>query len=412
MNNLKIEAKKRQDGRTVLLRFSYTNQGRKYFSTGVIISADQFDPKNVEKPVNKSHPNHRRLNGQIQEILSRIDNIRSRLVLEKIAPTAETVFHLFHQNDELKVGDANDPKVSALYDEFLGAKNYGAATEKLYRTLFKQFDQCYKALKVSEFDIQAWNGFKTFLATRKVKGEKRTRAANTICIRLAKLKAFVKHLKANGYHIPLSTFPMPKEEVKMVGMDLRELDLIRKYTPETEAYKRIKDLCLFQCFTGLRISDLKRLDKSHIVDRDGQACIKMNAYKTDRKIFIPLTAEGLEILNRYAFVLPVCVEQYYNRGLKKLLNLAGIHRAIEWQTYDANGAKVIKRKRLCDIFTNHCCSRTAITYWFSEGWAPHEVAAIVGKSHDTIMKYYLAKATEDDILRKAKKMSSHMQIAA
>jgi integrase len=406
MNNLNIEAKKRPDGRTVLLRFSYTHKGRKYFSTGVIIPEEDFDRGNLERPVKKSNPHYKRLNSSVTEVCNRIDNIRSRLILEKIAPTAGMVFHLFHDNEEVKIEEKNDPLINTLYDEFLGARTYGTATEKLYRTLFKQFDECFKAVKVSEFDQTKWIAFKTFLS------EKKGHSANTLSIRLAKLKSFIRHLKKAGYEIPLKVFPMPKEEVKVISLDVTEVEAIRTFEPKTEVMKRIKDLCLFQCFTGLRISDLKRLEKCHIVDQGGQTCIKMRAYKTNKKIFIPLSNEALDILGAYDFQLPVLVEQYYNRQLKKLIQEAEIDRDHEWTAFDENGKKIIKRKKLSEIFSNHCCSRSAVSYFFDLGYSPAQVASIVGKSHDTIMTYYYGKATEAEILNKANKINPRLQIAA
>ena len=93
--------------------------------------------------------------------------------------------------------------------------------------------------------------------------------------------------------------------------------------------------------------------------------ISMAAYKTNKPIMIPLNDVAWNILKKYEFVLPSITEQHYNREIKKLLRLSGISTTFEWQTYDDNGRKILKSKFLYEIFTNHCCSRTAIIYFFS-----------------------------------------------
>jgi len=118
----------------------------------------------------------------------------------------------------------------------------------------------------------------------------------------------------------------------------------------------------------------------------------MNAYKINVPLMIPLNGIALEILNRYNFKLPMMVEGVYNRQIKELLRLAKVTTIIEWRSYDDNGKKIFKSANICDEFSNHCCSRTAIKHFFSVGYTPDQVCRIVGKSLDTIMSYYLEKA--------------------
>jgi integrase len=248
------------------------------------------------------------------------------------------------------------PCLKTFLKEYLSSKNYRAATAILYETLFDQFNSVFKSIKASEFDLNVWNRFKLHL--------RKTRSANTVCIRLAKLKATVKFLRVQGYTIPVEAFPMPKEEIKKVALDFDSFEKIVAFQPPTEALQRIKDLCLFQCYTGLRISDLMKLGRQHIKNENGVHFISMNAYKTNKALVIPLR-EAFEILCKYDFRLPILREQYYNRELKRLLILADADRLIEWEAYDENGKKIFKKELLSKNFSNHCCSRTAINYFFN-----------------------------------------------
>jgi len=119
---------------------------------------------------------------------------------------------------------------------------------------------------------------------------------------------------------------------------------------------------------------------------------------------IPLSKIALDILRKHDFALPYLTEQYYNKEIKTLIRDAGVTTAFEWQAYDLKGNKLYRNKFLYEVFTNHCCSRTAIKYFFSRGYTPDQVSRIVGKSLETIMSYYYERATENDIVMRANQL--------
>jgi integrase len=392
---LTLEAKKTSKQNYVLLRFSYSCRTRKYISTGVVIPRNDFNAGSLEKPVLKTNPKHNHFNREIGNVYSKIMAIKAQLILESKEPSADLLYAIYQNTKVVKVEEEKDPLLSDLFNQYLSSMNYAAATLKLYKTAFDQFSGFFKSIKASEFDLNAWNEFKTHLG--------KTRNANTVYIRLSKLKATITFLKAQKHSIPIDSFPMPKEVIKKVALDFDSLQKVVDYHPETEALIRIKDLCLFQCYTGLRISDLMRLDRCHIRNENGVSLISMNAYKTNKPLLIPLR-EALVILEKYNYELPIVKEQYYNRELKRLVKLANADKIIEWQSYDDNGKKVIIRELLSKNFSNHCCSRSAITYFFTLGFTPNQVADIVGKSMDTIMTYYYTKSSRSEIINKFKSL--------
>jgi hypothetical protein len=58
--------------------------------------------------------------------------------------------------------------------------------------------------------------------------------------------------------------------------------------PSNSALAEIKDLFIFQCYPALRISDLRRLNSTHLKEVEGMHFISMGAYKTNKPIMIPL----------------------------------------------------------------------------------------------------------------------------
>jgi integrase len=395
---LKLEAVKNKKDKTVLLRFNYTNVNRAYFSTGVRIPMDKFNPNSVTEPVKTGQENRTHLNRVIGELYDRIMDLRAKTVREDKVPTGKVLAEKFKKAAvEKSTPKVGDPLVSSMLPQFFANRtNYNEKTIKLYNTMLKQFTDCFGDIRVSEIDLEKWNQFRDYL----FEGD---RSPNTVNIRMKKLKSFLRFLRySEGLEFPLNKFPLPPEEIKRLALDLSEVELILDYIPMTAAMQGIKDLCVFQCFTGLRISDLTRLSKlEHIRTVGGKHYIEMRSYKTNTPMTIPLGDTAMEILNRRDFKLPIVVEQHYNRELKKLLRVAGIDRRVDWEC-KKYGQKIRKYANLADVFTNHCCGRTAIEYFFKMGYSPSEVAAIVGKAVVTIMKYYMAKSTSKSIIDRSR----------
>ncbi|MEI9921399.1 MAG: phage integrase SAM-like domain-containing protein [Bacteroidota bacterium] len=394
---LTIVSKKATNGNVRLL-IAYSCQTRVLFATGVIIPLQDFKPGNIEKPVAKSNPNADYLNQTISLLFHELQQIISTLRREDKIPTADVVSRLHRDKTRVVLKPLKPVSFNDLFQTFLDEKNFTAATLKLYKATHSRLIECFPNLDIEKFDANAWAHFRRFLQ------EEHGLSSNTACIRMKKLKAMLKHMKKSGVEIPIRTFPLPKEEVKKIFLDLKDLRKIIDFEPTSDGLRNVKDLLIFQCHTALRISDLTRLSGLHIKQIGESHFIQMTAYKTNKPLMIPLSKIALDILRKHNFVLPRLTEQYYNKEIKTLLKDAGITTAFEWQAYDLKGNKLYHNKFLYEVFTNHCCSRTAIKYFFSRGYTPDQVSRIVGKSLETIMSYYYERATEDDIVMRTNQL--------
>lgn len=404
---LTIEAKKRPKGDGfVALRYALSRKTRKYFSTGVVIPVADFKKGNLLKPVRSSNPNCAHFNRMAEEVYNRITEIEAKLRRDNIDPTAELVFEIFHRVESPAMKSKEDHSLKALFESFLAAENYSFNTEKLYKTLLTHLNNFFGDLSLDNFRLEEWNAFRRYL------GKDKHLNSNTIRIRLNKLKHFINWVKKQGVSVPLQSFPMPKEEIKKVMLDKKGLRMIKEYQPLTFAMSQVKDLCLTQCFTGLRISDLFRLRPEHIKCDDDRYWIEMRSTKTDRNMVIPLANEAVDILRKHNFQLPIIAEQYYNRELKKLARLAGVDNEIEWLAYDEKNKKYHKTKKLYQVFSSHACARTAIAYFDDQGYKLSQITQIVGKSMGTLLKYYYGRTTTDDILETQRDLAQSTLVAA
>ena len=102
--------------------------------------------------------------------------------------------------------------------------------------------------------------------------------------------------------------------------------------------KQVRDMFLFQCYTGLSFIDVKNLKRSAIVSGDdGKPWIKTFREKTKTAVNVPLFQAALRIIESYAnhpdciknnTVLPVISNQKVNAYLKELADICGIDKNI------------------------------------------------------------------------------------
>lgn len=81
---------------------------------------------------------------------------------------------------------------------------------------------------------------------------------------------------------------------------------------------RIRDIMLFLCYTGLRISDVRKIKKEMIEFNRQTPILQMYTKKTKTKVIIPLNKKALEILHKRNFNLDIN-GQLFNRSIKKIL---------------------------------------------------------------------------------------------
>ena len=114
---------------------------------------------------------------------------------------------------------------------------------------------------------------------------------------------------------------------------------IRKYLTEDELKKiieaeipsktvrQVRDLFVFQAYTGISYADLAKFDfKKDIAKKNGKMVIHDVRQKTEETYFIVLLSPALEVLERYKFILPIISNQQYNLRLKIVADYAKIDK--------------------------------------------------------------------------------------
>jgi site-specific recombinase XerD len=190
-------------------------------------------------------------------------------------------------------------------------------------------------------------------------------------------------------------FYVCKEEVDILVLSPEQLKFLIHDTDFhnslSPAMKRIKDVFVFGCTTGLRYSDIYQLTNKNFEQQNGDWYLKLKSQKTKTYSFIKLPNYAIAIYDKYTskssktLLFKKVTLFIFNRSLKQIGEQAGFTDAIEMtrerqgKTKQLNG----KQLRFCDKMSSHMMRRTAITTLLILGMPEHLVRKISGHSHSS-----------------------------
>lgn len=204
---------------------------------------------------------------------------------------------------------------------------------------------------------------------------------------------YEKDIFTGDYH---KLFYVRKEEIDILVLSPGQLKFLI-HDVEFEAklsssQRRIKDVFVFGCTTGLRYSDIFSITTKNIEKNNNEWYLKFKSQKTKTYSFIKLPNYAVEIYKTYEQKnsrLPLFGKLSlfnFNKGLKNIGELAGFTNPVEISREKLGKAKKIALKkdikeRFCDKMSSHMMRRTAITTLLILGMPEHLVRKVSGHSH-------------------------------
>jgi site-specific recombinase XerD len=193
-----------------------------------------------------------------------------------------------------------------------------------HNSLIRRLEEFGKIKCFSDFTYENIVDFDLFL-------RKTIKSQPTLYKRHSALHRYVKDAINRGLckFDPYVQFKVKKGKSKdPVFLLESEIKKIQEYVPFNEKLERVKDLFIFQCFTGLACVDLMKFSMSDVSEVDGMKVIRSNRSKTDESYISLLLPEAEEIAEKYNYNLPKLSNQKYNDYLKLLGTGAGISKNI------------------------------------------------------------------------------------
>ena len=211
----------------------------------------------------------------------------------------------------------------------------------------------------------------------------RPRGMNTINDLFKKLRAFVNWCQDKGM-TEVSPFENIKLDHELYGTPVcltqDEVNAILYADMEDEGLEQLRDIFVFQCNIGCRISDLLRLTESAVVD-DSISYIPVKTIRSRAKtVVVPLNSIARSIIKKYSGkcngkLLPFVSTQKYNLAIKKILRRAGVTRMV---TILDPLTSQEKRVPICDIGSSHMARRSFINNLYGKVKDPALVASLTG----------------------------------
>ena len=217
--------------------------------------------------------------------------------------------------------------------------------------------------------------------------------------RLQKTKKPIVFLDWNDL-IKLLNYEFPEIGTEIELEDVHGNQYKKKVSIEKDTAERIRDAFCFCCFTSLRYSDLKRLQRTNIFGK----YILLTTKKDTDSVKIELNKYSKAILDKYRdesfpfnAPLPVISEQRMNEHLKLIGEMCGFNDPVHI-TYFRGSERVDEVYEKWKLMTTHVGRKTFICNSLMLGIAPQIVMKWTGHSDYAAMKPYIEiadKAKED-----------------
>ena len=406
----------------IRMRVNFASQ-RIEFTTGYRIDVAKWD---VDKQrvkngcTNKLKQSASEINVALLGYYTELQEIFKRFEVAEIVPSPAEVKEAFNnrygQNEKIELASADTSNVPSnfyeAFDDFVrvcGRQNdWTHSTFEKFAAVKNHLKNFRSELSFDFFDEEGLTEYVQYLR------EVREMRNSTIGKQLSFLKWFLRWSFKQGMHSnnAYDTFkPKLKDTQKrIIFLTWEELNRLREFKipPTKQALERVRDVFLFQCFTGLRYSDVFNLRRSDIKGDH----IEVTTVKTSDSLIIELNDHSRAILEKYKDVefendraLPVITNQKMNDYLKELAELAEINEPVR-QTYYKGNERIDEVTPKYALLGTHAGRRTFICNALALGIPPQVVMKWTGHSDYKAMKPYIDIA--DNI--KASAMSKFNQL--
>ena len=311
----------------------------------------------------------------IDAVRNRLYEIETTLLREGLPLTADLLREYF------RAGGYKTYTVKDLFDDYMAIliKRVGKdLTAKTYRKYEIARDKFYQILSPSEPATAITKAvIMDFMATMNQTLDYVT--TNGYCQKVKTVVQFGidnNRIKIN----PFSNIHLRKGEKCVQFLSEEEVAKIRDTDFHNESLNRVRDLFVFQAASGLSYSDMAKVKPEDFHrNKDGQYYIHDKRNKTGVYYTAVILSDGVEVLKKYNFRLPLITNHKVNVYLKTIRDLCGIQKPI----------------------FSHVARHTYATRCLNRGIRLEVVAKLLGHSTPKITQHY-AKLLEQSILSEVK----------
>lgn len=294
----------------------YFQSKRKWISTGVKILPSYWNPsrKRIEKRSDSVE-----LNDRINNLYVQIEKFIHKLIITE-TPFSWLLMNQFLSNK--KEEDSFIKFVSHLIDT---RNDISEGTRRNHRKFYKALLE-FGLIKNFQ-DLTKLNviNYDDWLHTRK------TILQSTVACYHKYLKIYVNEALRRELITknPYDGIKIEKgKSTKRKFLTQEEIRKICSVNLKTSSLIKVRDLFIFQIFTGLAYADLKRFDFKNVIERNGRYLLLDQRQKTGEDYYIVFLPPAVKILKDYNYQLPLMSLEQYNMRLKIVGDAAGIDKSL------------------------------------------------------------------------------------
>lgn len=326
----KKRIKKPSDKGLIELR-AYLNAKTKYFSTKIEVTLNEW---NDQKEKIVRHIDADSLNDDLDALISKLNKARREAEFKNQTFDLDTVKACLKSHKS-----KTSSFIEFAIDEINNNNAIKEVTKRSYRNTINKL-KAYndnKLILFSDLNYSFLYDFINYLNGLKL-------GQNTVRKHNKNIKALIEIATKKGYYDkpnPCKEIKIREQETKINALTWEQLLAIEKLSFEEyeNRLRKIRDMFLFSCYTGLRVSDLISLKREYLKQTSEGLILDLFTKKVNKHAVIPLyelfplkeekTTRPLKILKEYLneendFIFPKFSDQLYNRELKEIANRAKI----------------------------------------------------------------------------------------
>ena len=390
--------KPNKDGLSLIyIKVYFKSEGRRFvYSTNEFIRLDEWDsqnrlPKNLSGKTTQAKA-HRAIKVQLDRFSTFFNDTVTQYKEAKKEFSIDSFKTDFDK--EFKRTSSISSSFFDVYNLFITEKTNDYTEGANSATTIKRYEYNKKLLLDFEKDRKKKIHFnqinKTFyngLLGFSINTKKHT--ANTIRRNVGLFKTFLYWALENGhtYKTDFQKFKAPKaEQTDEVALTLGQIQEVFEYDfSKNPKLERVRDLFVFGCNTGMRISNYSKVSKKDIQNET----IKVrDAKNSDKLLEIPLTETSFYILKKYDYNLPAISTQKFNEYIKEVFKAIGYNWDVKKSMRIGN--EIIEQiNPFYERISSHTARRSFITVMKNKRVPDKIIMSITGhKSIEVFNKYY------------------------
>jgi len=330
---------------------------------------------------------------EINSILDDLENNLKEIEREAIFNKKEYNLETFKRKFFSRLGGLNSRNdFFTAYDKFIedSKTTKSNATIRAYKCSRRKLEKFSKAKNYPiSFETIDFNFYEAYMSYMLKDRKHLNNAAGKY---IKNLKVFLNYavdheLTDQTYN--LKKFKVFNEEADTIYLTESELMLLYENDNLPKRLLQVKDVFCFSCFTGLRFSDVSKLNNTHIKG----SYLEIKTEKTKDSLKVPLNDFAKSILDKYKGrfkdkPLPTGISnQKTNAFLKEIGQLCGLTDPFRVEQFSGSQRKITYKQKF-EVLTTHTARRTFVTLALEKGIRAEVVMAMTGhRNYRSFMRY-------------------------